>query len=65
MTETKTLDRCNGNYPAQIAEALGQCPDWAESFTLKDTGQSLRVTYSDDPKFGGTIAENLAYIERR
>ena len=47
-------------YPVRILIALRMRPEWARSLTLKGN----RVTFSDNPKFGGTIAENIAYCQR-
>ena len=47
-------------YSVRLAIALRMRPEWAQSLTL--TGN--RVTFSDNPKFGGTISENIAYCQR-
>jgi len=47
-------------YSVRLSIALRMRPKWAASLTLAGN----RVTFSDNPKFGGTISENIAYCER-
>lgn len=63
-TETKTLESSDNSLRSQLLTAFNSRPDWAQSFTTSMTGSKVRVTYSDNAKFGVGLQEAWNYIER-
>lgn len=62
--ETKTLDVSDNSLKSRFEVALANRPDWALSLTTTMIGSKVRVTYSDNARFGVGLDEAQNYVER-
>lgn len=64
--ESKTVEISDNSLTTRFKAALRYQPDWAQSFTATMIGSGrVRLTYSDNGRFGVDLQEAWNYVERQ